>query len=234
MSPAAAAGPANRVQGFFSATIVKKAVMAITGFILFGFVVGHLLGNLQVFLGPERLNSYAAFLKSNIEILWGARTVLLVSLCAHIVVTVQLYRLKNRARPVDYERKDNSHSTISSRSMYLTGPMIAAFVIYHLLDLTVGAVHPRFSETDVYSNVVLGFQHWPVSVAYAVAIGLLCLHLRHGIYSMFQTLGLAHPRYTPRIKAAATIISISIFIGYVAIPAAALTGILTTDGATPL
>ena len=230
MSPAAAAGPSTRVQGFFSATIVKKAVMAITGFILFGFVTGHLLGNLQVFLGPERLNAYAAFLKSNLEILWGVRTVLLISVIAHIVVTVQLYSLKTKARPVAYVRKDNAHSTTASRSMYLTGPMIAAFIVYHLLHLTVGVVHPDFSDTDVYSNVVYGFQQWPVSLAYVVAIGLLCLHMSHGISSMFQTLGIAHPRHTPRIKFAARAIAILFFIGYISIPVAALTGLLTPAG----
>jgi len=193
-----------------------------------------MLGNLQVFLGPERLNAYAAFLKSNLEILWGVRTILLVSVLAHIVTTIQLYQLKNRARPVAYAKKDNSHSTFSSRSMYITGPMIAAFVIYHLLDLTAGATRSQFSETDVYSNVVLGFQFWPASLAYVIAIGLLCLHLRHGIYSMFQSLGLAHPRYTPRIKAAATVISIVVFVGYVSIPAAVLAGFLLPDGPTPL
>src|SRR5258708_29276503 len=131
MSPAATAG-----QGFLAATIVKKAFMAVTGFILFGFVTGHLLGNLQIFLGPDRLNAYSAFLKSNLELLWTTRLVLLVSVTAHIVVTIQLYNLKNQARPVAYKKKDNAHSTSASRSMYMTGPMIAAFVVYHLLHLT--------------------------------------------------------------------------------------------------
>ncbi len=208
--------------------------MAVTGVVLFGFVLGHLLGNLQVFLGPERLNAYAAFLKSNLEILWGVRLLLLASVLAHIVVTIQLYQLKAKARPVGYAKKDNSHSTTASRSMYVTGPMIAAFVVYHLLHLTVGAVHPDFSETDVYSNVVYGFQQWPVSLAYIVAIGLLCLHLSHGIYSMFQTLGLAHPRHTPRIKAAARTLSTLIFLGYISIPVAVLTGLVAPNGPTRL
>ena len=225
MSPAATAGP-----GIFSATILKKAVMAITGFILFGFVSGHLVGNLQIFLGPDRLNAYAAFLKSNVEILWPTRIVLLLSVTAHITVTIQLARLKNQARPIAYQTKNNAHSTLASRSMYITGPMIAAFIVYHLLHLTVGALHPEFSETDVYSNVVFGFQQWPVSLAYIVAIGLLCLHIRHGIYSMFQSLGLAHPRHTPHIKAAASLISVLYFIGYVSIPVAVLAGFLEPLG----
>jgi succinate dehydrogenase / fumarate reductase cytochrome b subunit len=230
MSPVATAGPQNRVQGFFAATIVKKAVMAVTGLILFAFVTGHLLGNLQIFLGADRLNAYAAFLKSNLELLWGTRIVLLVSVFAHITVTIQLLKLKNRARPVEYAMKNNAHSTFASRTMYLTGPMVAAFIIFHLLHLTVGVLHPEFSETDVYSNVIFGFQQWPVSLTYVIAIGLLCIHLRHGIYSMFQSLGIAHPRYTPRIKALANAVSILFFIGYVSIPAAVLAGMLTPNG----
>ena len=225
MSPSSAA-PVNRALRFFEATIVKKAVMALTGFVLFGFVTGHLLGNLQVFLGPDRLNSYAAFLKSNLEILWGVRTVLIVCVTAHIVVTIQLAQVKTQARPVSYTKKNNAHSTVASRTMYYSGPMIAAFVVYHLLHLTLGTVHPDFSEHDVYANVVFGFQQWPASLAYVVAIGLLCLHLNHGISSIFQSLGFAHPRYTPRLRTAAAVISILFFLGYVSIPVAVLTGIV--------
>jgi succinate dehydrogenase / fumarate reductase, cytochrome b subunit len=225
MSPASAA-PSDRALRFFEATIVKKAIMALTGFVLFTFVTGHLLGNLQVFLGADRLNSYSAFLKSNLEILWGVRALLLVCVAAHILVTIQLARLKVDARPVGYRKKNNAHSTLASRTMYYTGPMIAAFIAYHLLHLTMGTVHPDFSESNVYANVVYGFQHWPVSLAYAVAIGLLCVHLNHGIYSMFQTLGFVHTRYTPRLRAAARAIAVLFFLGYVSIPAAVLAGIV--------
>ncbi len=204
--------------------------MAVTGLILFAFVTGHLLGNLQIFLGPDRLNAYSAFLKSNLELLWGTRIVLLTAVTAHIIVTIQLLKLKNQARPIEYARKKNPHSTFASRTMYLTGPMIAAFIVYHLLHLTVGALHPEFSETDVYSNVINGFERWPVSLVYTIAIGLLCLHLRHGIYSMFQSLGIAHPGYTPRIKFFANAISILFFLGYVSIPAAVMSGMLAPNG----
>jgi succinate dehydrogenase / fumarate reductase cytochrome b subunit len=234
MSSAAIAEPRNRAARFFEATIIKKALMAVTGAILFLFVTGHLLGNLQVFLGPERINSYAAFLKGNLEVLWGTRIVLLVAVIAHIVTTVQLASRKSKARPVSYIKKKNEHSTFASRSMYVTGPMIAAFVIYHLLHFTIGTVHPQFSETDVYSNIVYGFEQWPVSLAYVVAMGLLCLHLTHGIYSMFQSLGMAHPRRTPKIKAAARIIGLVYFAGFSSIPIAALTGLLSANGPTRL
>jgi len=112
--------------------------------------------------------------------------------------------------------------------------MIAAFVIYHLLHFTLGTVHPQFSETDVYSNIVYGFEQWPVSLAYIIAMALLCLHLSHGIYSMFQTLGVAHPRRTPQIKTAARIIGFVYFAGFSAIPIAALTGLLSATGPTRL
>ena len=224
MSPATA-GTRERVR-LFDATIVKKAVMAVTGVILFIFVVGHLLGNLQVFLGAERINAYAAFLRSNLELLWGVRILLLVSVIAHIVVTVQLASLKSKAPPVGYAKKKNAHSTIASRTMYYSGPMIAAFVIYHLLHMTAGVVHPDYQEGEVFANLVYGFQQIPVSIAYIVAIAFLCLHLNHGIYSTFQTLGAAHPKYMPRIKRAAAVISILLFLGYISIPISVMAGII--------
>lgn len=229
MSSTSAARPASLGNGaprLFEAAIVRKAVVAITGAILFLFVTGHLLGNLQIFLGPEQINDYAATLRTNAELLWPVRILLLVSVLAHITVTIQLARMKSRARPIGYQKKENPHSSVASRTMYWTGPMIAAFVIYHLLHLTFGAVHPHFSETDVYSNMVYGFQQLPVSIAYLVAVGLLCLHLNHGIWSMFQTLGFAHPRYVSRIRIAARILSLAYFAGYASIPIAVLTGVV--------
>ena len=213
-------------RSLFSSVIVKKALMALTGAGLFLFVTGHLLGNLQVFLGPEAINDYAAMLKGNREILWGVRSGLLVIVLVHIITTIQLARINSNARPAAYKKKDNSHSSGASRSMYVTGPMLALFIIYHLLHFTIGVAHPQFSETDVYSNMVTGFRVWPVSLVYIAAMALLCLHLRHGIQSMFQTLGFNHPRHTPRIRAAANAISLLYFVGFSSIPLAALTGIL--------
>jgi succinate dehydrogenase / fumarate reductase cytochrome b subunit len=231
MSPAAA-GSSHRALQFFEATIVKKAVVAVTGLILLGFVAGHLAGNLQVFLGPERINAYSAFLKGNVELLWVVRTTLLVSVLAHIYFTIQLWQLKNAARPVGYAKKTNSHSSLASRTMYYSGPVIAAFVVYHLLHLTLGVVHPHYSETDVYSNIVYGFLQWPVALSYIIAVGLLCLHLSHGISSMFQTLGFSHPKYTPRIKAAANVIAALFFLGFASIPLGVMTGVVRLSGMT--
>ena len=153
-------------------------------------------------------------------------TVLLIALFAHIAMTIQLWQIKNAARPVGYVKKNNSHSSLAARTMYYSGPVILAFVIFHLLHLTLGTVHPHYSETDVYANLVYGFLQWPVAVSYIVAVGLLCLHLRHGISSMFQTLGFNHPRHTPRIQAAASVISALFFAGYASIPLAVMTGVV--------
>ncbi len=200
--------------------------MAATGAALYLFVTVHLLGNLQVFLGPDAINHYAAALKSVPEILWGARLGLLACVGLHILTTVQLARINNKARPTAYAKKANSASTAASRTMYLSGPTIAAFIVYHLLHLTVGSAHPQFSETDVYSNMVFGFRVWWVSAAYIIAMALLCTHLRHGVQSMFQSLGFNHPKHSPRIQKFANAVGILYFAGFASMPLAALTGIL--------
>ena len=222
----AALARSNPARSLFASVIVKKALMAATGAALFLFVTAHLLGNLQVFLGQDAINNYAASLKSIPEVLWGARIGLLLVVLIHIVTTIQLARINAKARPQSYAKKNNAYSSGASRSMYLTGPMLAAFIVYHLLHMTTGTVHPMFSETDVHSNMVFGFRVWYVSLAYVVAMALLCLHLRHGIQSMFQSLGFNHPKHTPRIKRAANAISLLYFAGFSSIPIAALTGVL--------
>ncbi|MGB7435609.1 MAG: succinate dehydrogenase cytochrome b subunit [Candidatus Acidiferrum sp.] len=213
---------------FWQTTVGKKAIMAVTGFILFGFVVGHLLGNLQVFESPEKLNHYAALLKSLAGLLWTARIVLLVSVALHIWSSFELWLLQREARPIKYVKKANIASTYASRTMMWSGPIILVFVIWHLLQFTFGAVHPGapFSDVNVYNNVVLGFQVWPVSLFYIIAMTMLCYHLYHGLWSMFQTLGFNHPVYTPWLKTIAKIVAIVIAIGYISIPVAVLAGFI--------
>jgi succinate dehydrogenase / fumarate reductase cytochrome b subunit len=213
---------------FWQTTIGKKAIMAVTGVILFGFVVGHLLGNLQVYLGPEKLNHYAATLRSLPALLWGTRILLLVSVFLHIWSSYELWLLQREARPIGYVKKVNAHSTYASRTMMWSGPIILAFVIFHLLHLTFGAVHPGgpFDPHDVYNNVVTGFRVWPVSLFYIVAMIMLCYHLYHGLWSMFQSLGISHPVYTPWIKLFAKIFAILIAIGNISIPVAILAGFI--------
>jgi succinate dehydrogenase / fumarate reductase, cytochrome b subunit len=228
MSTMAAVPRDNRAPGFWASTVGKKIVMAVTGIILFAFVIGHLLGNLQVFEGPAKLNAYGAFLHSIGEFLWPVRIVLLIAVTLHIVATVQLALLKKRARPIEYSVKKAIASSYASRTMYWSGPIVLAFIIFHLLHLTAGYIHPgaAYIEGDVYHNVVSGFQVWWVSLSYIVAVSLLGLHLRHGLWSMFQTLGIHQPQYTLRFKKAAMVIALLITLGYISIPISVLLGLV--------
>jgi succinate dehydrogenase / fumarate reductase, cytochrome b subunit len=228
MSTAAVNLAKAKAPGFWGSTNGKKAVMAVTGAILFIFVIGHLAGNLQVFEGPAKLNAYGKLLHDLGELLWPVRILLLICVTLHIVATVQLALLKKRARPVGYSAKKAIASSYASRTMYWSGPIVLAFVIFHLLHLTAGYIHPgaAFSEGDVYHNVVAGFQVWWVSVWYIFSIILLGLHLRHGIWSMFQSLGMNHPRHTPILKSAAWVIALVIVLGYISIPISILLGMV--------
>ena len=227
MSATAVSLRENRAS-FWGSTNGKKVVMAVTGAILFAFVIGHLAGNLQIFEGPAKLNAYGHFLHSIGELLWPVRIVLLLSVALHITATVQLALRKKKARPVDYSRKEAIASSYASRTMYWSGPIVLAFVIFHLLQFTAGYIHPgsQFIEGDVYHNVVAGFQVWWVSVWYIFAVSLLGLHLRHGLWSMFQSLGFNHPRHTPILKSTAIVIAVGIVLGYISIPISILLGIV--------
>jgi succinate dehydrogenase / fumarate reductase, cytochrome b subunit len=228
MSAAAVGLKRNPAATFWGSTNGKKAVMAVTGAILFGFIIGHLAGNLQIFEGREKLNAYGHFLHSIGELLWPVRIVLIVSVLLHITATVQLALLKKRARPVGYSRKEAIASSYASRTMYWSGPIVLAFVIFHLLQFTAGYIHPesQFIEGDVYHNVVAGFQVWWVSVWYIFSVSLLGLHLSHGISSMFQSLGYNHPKHTLVLKSAAVVIAVLITLGYISIPISVLLGIV--------
>lgn len=228
MSTAAVGLRRNPAATFWGSANGKKAVMAVTGAILFGFIIGHLAGNLQIFEGREKLNAYGHFLHSIGELLWPVRIVLIVSVLLHITATVQLALLKKRARPVGYSRKEAIASSYASRTMYWSGPIVLAFVIFHLLQFTAGYIHPQsqFIEGDVYHNVVAGFQVWWVSVWYIISVSLLGLHLSHGISSMFQSLGYNHPKHTPVLKSAAVVIAVLITLGYISIPISVLLGIV--------
>src|SRR5579862_3557658 len=227
MSSVAVDSHLNRAFRFYQATIGKKAVMAVTGVILFGFIIGHLIGNLQVFAGRETLDAYGAFLHHSTHgLIWVFRLVLLASVLAHIVASLQLTKVKMDARPIAYVKTDYSHSSYASRTMMWSGPIIAAFIVFHLMDLTWGNVNPAFKEGAVYDNLIASFSRWPVSLAYIIALTLLCVHLYHGIYSMFQSLGISHPKYTPAIQRFAKTASFLIWAGYVSIPVAVLAKVI--------
>jgi succinate dehydrogenase / fumarate reductase, cytochrome b subunit len=213
-----------RAARFYESTIGKKAIMAVSGLILFGFLIAHMLGNLQIFLGREVMNHYAETLHGNPPLLWTARIILLVSVILHIWASIQLAALKREARPVAYVKRANVSSSWASRYMMVTGPIIAAFVVFHLLHLTTGTIHPRFVELRAYENLVTGFLVLPVAIAYIVVMVLIGFHLSHGVWSMFQSMGMSHPRYTPIIKKFASVFSWILIAGFISVPIAVLLG----------
>jgi succinate dehydrogenase / fumarate reductase cytochrome b subunit len=230
-----AISPIHRAVRFYEAPIGKKAVMAITGLVLFGYVVAHLLGNLQIYSGnPQQINVYAAFLHNpaNALALLAARLFLLACVILHITAAVQLWGQNNSARPVAYAKKADPGSNYAARTMRWSGVIVGAFVIFHILHLTVGAIpglpaaEVAEYQPDVRANVIHGFQNYGVAGFYILAMILLCMHLYHGIWSMFQSFGLFHPRYTPKIKKAAAVIAILIALGNISIPISVLTGYL--------
>ncbi|MBK9374048.1 MAG: succinate dehydrogenase cytochrome b subunit [Holophagales bacterium] len=207
-------------------SIALKAVMALTGLVLYGFVFVHMVGNLQLYQGPEKINAYAAFLKSVPAVLWGFRAVLLGAVGLHAVAAFILWRRNRAARPVGYASQDFQAATITSRTMYWTGPMIGLFIVYHLLHLTVGSVHPTFSHTDVYSNLVTAFSNPAVSIFYILAMVALGFHLFHGAFSLFQTLGLKTPKYEKPLKVVLMAVSTVIVVVNISFPIAVLAGLV--------
>jgi len=226
--------PINRAVRFYEAPIGKKAVMAITGVMLVGYVFAHLLGNLQIYSSDaEQINRYAGFLHNpaNAAALWAARSVLLLAVALHIIAATQLWLQNRAARPIGYVKKADLPASYAARTMIWSGPIVGAFVIFHVLHLTAGKVlelrelGPNLP--DVRYNVITGFSNPWISGFYILAMILLCLHLYHGMWSMFQSLGLSHPRYTPIVKKAAAVLAILVAVGNCSIPIAVLTGLLT-------
>ena len=227
----------NVVAVFFKSSLGKKYIMALTGIGLFIFVVGHMLGNLQIFIGPESLNRYGAFLQGLGELLWVARIGLLVIVLLHIWSAVKLSAENKAARPVGYGNNKPFGSTYASRTMLMSGLIIAAFIIYHLLHFTIQApvngsgtnfveLHDEKGRHDVYRMMILGFRVWYVSLFYIIGMILLSLHLSHGVSAMFQSLGLRNRGWQPFIKGFARFIAIVLLVGYCSIPIAVLTGLV--------
>ena len=214
-------------------TIAKKAVMAVTGVILFGFVLVHMIGNLQIFAGtPEKINAYGAFLHSLGKVLWFARGVLLVSVVVHIASAVSLTRQNRAARPQAYAMTKPRKSTYASRTMVWGGPIVLAFLVYHLMQFTIGGggvaiEHDAQGRIDVYHNVIAGFSSVPVVVAYVVAQLALGLHLQHGVWSMFNSLGVYREDLEPAKRAAAGGFALLVVAGNLSIPLAVLFKVVT-------
>ena len=221
----------NRAASFYDAQVGQKAVVAVTGIILFGFVLVHMIGNMQVYLppGPDgtyAIDHYGELLHSKPALLWVARLVLLGCVLLHVTFSVLLWFASKAALPVGYRKKDNSNSSYASRTMILSGPIIAAFVVYHLLHFTTGQAHPDFKFLSVRHNVITGFQQPLASGFYILANILLAIHLSHGLWSMFQSLGINHPRYNALVKNFAALFSTVIAVGNVSIPVAVMAGLI--------
>jgi succinate dehydrogenase / fumarate reductase cytochrome b subunit len=211
----------------------KKYVMAVTGVILFGYIIAHLLGNLQVFAGPTQINEYAAALKSNLPLLWGARLTLLAAAVLHIIAGVQLTHANRRARPERYSTFEILKSTSANRTLIISGLVILAFVIFHLAHFTIGWIDPSYlalrdasGRHDVRSMMIKGFRNPVVTVFYIVSVALLCMHLSHGGASAFQSVGARSKKVERSFKRTSMIVAILLLIGYAAIPIAILAGLV--------
>lgn len=232
----------------FSSTIGAKTLMAITGLLLLGFVIGHLVGNLQVFAGREKLNDYAEFLKNSGPLLWGTRIGLLAIVAVHLGAALRLKARSRAARPIPYVMVTPQKTTLAARTMLMSGLVILAFVVYHLLHFTVGTLWPAeyhlteqvirpvlvsgapqletYSRHDVYGMVIAGFKNPWIVLSYVVAQILLALHLSHGVSSAFQTLGVSHPALAFLKSRLGPTLAVLIFVGYVSIPMSILLGVV--------
>jgi succinate dehydrogenase / fumarate reductase, cytochrome b subunit len=216
----------SRLALFWDSSIGKKALMALTGLILSAYVVAHLLGNMQIYMGSEAIDRYARFLHSNVGVIWTARVVLLAAVLVHAISGIQLYMRKASARPVEYHTRANLQGSTASRTMLVSGVVILLFVVYHVLHLTTGTVHPAYEELAPFHNVTTGFRQPLAAGIYIVAMIGVGFHLWHGLYSMFHSLGLSHPRYTPGVRKAAALVATIIALGNISVPVAVLTGLL--------
>ena len=209
-------------------------IVAVTGIILILFVIGHLLGNLQIFLGPDWINGYSQHLRDLGPLLWLIRAFLLIAVVLHVYFTILLAIENRRARPERYMARQYVKATFASRHMVMSGLIVLAFVVYHLAHFTVRVTDRRFGllkadplgHYDVYSMMVYGFRNYYVSGFYVLGLFLLALHLTHGSSSFFQSLGLNDKKLTPRLALVGRIFAWLLFVGYTAIPVAILLGVI--------
>jgi succinate dehydrogenase / fumarate reductase cytochrome b subunit len=228
------------VRTFYASTIGKKVAMALSGMVLVLFVLGHMAGNLKVFAGVDpatgdyKIDDYGRFLRSmgsevmgHSGFLWVVRVVLLGCLILHAVSGIQLARLNRMAKPVGYKTTQYRSANAASRTMVYGGLFLLFFVVFHILHFTTGTVHfSGFVEGEVYANLWNSFQNLGTAVFYVVAMALLSLHLYHGTWSMFQTLGVDTPNWNKGVRTAAKIVAVALFIGFSAVPVTAALGLL--------
>lgn len=219
---------------FYRSAVGKKWVMALTGIALLGYVLAHMVGNLKVYLSPEEINSYGEALRDlgghlvpRTSLLWILRVGLAAAFVLHVHAAATLTLTNRRARPVRYQsHRDYVAANFASRTMRMTGIVVALFVIFHLMDLTWGTTHPDFVRGDVYHNIVESFSRWPVALAYIVANLALGLHIFHGAWSMFQSLGINNPRYNHLRRWFAAAFAAVIVVGNVSFPVMVLAGVV--------
>ncbi|MHB8872925.1 MAG: succinate dehydrogenase cytochrome b subunit [Myxococcaceae bacterium] len=218
----------ERSPGFIGSTVGRKVVMAGTGVILFGFVTVHMVGNIQAYLGAASLNGYAQFLHTMLHGggIWIFRSVLVAAVVAHIWSAASLSLASQAARPIGYRKLSYRASTFASRTMRWSGVLLAVFIVYHLLHLTLGSAHPAFDPANPYQNFVRGFQVPAASAFYLVAQLCLGLHLWHGVWSFTQTLGLVHPRYDTLRRVFASGLTVLVVGVNLSFPIAVLTGFI--------
>jgi succinate dehydrogenase / fumarate reductase cytochrome b subunit len=222
----------RRILTLWDSTVGKKIMMAATGVILIGFVVGHMVGNLKVYQGAEAFNHYAEGLRTfgdpffgRGQVLWLVRIVLFVSVLIHLLAATQLTLRSRAARATGYRKYDaDMVFSYASRTMVWGGVIILAFVIYHLMHLTFGNVHPEFVHGNAYHNFVAGFRSWPVSLAYVAAMIPLGFHLYHGSWSMLQTFGASNPGWNHIRRPMAAVLALAVVIGNISFPVAVLAG----------
>ncbi|MGH9462641.1 MAG: succinate dehydrogenase cytochrome b subunit [Vicinamibacteria bacterium] len=218
----------------YKSAVAKKAVMAITGTVLFGFVLGHMAGNLKIFQGTESFNAYSKWLREvgypllpHGGALWLVRVVLLVAVVLHIWSAVELTRMSRRARPDDYVRRRGLQLDYAARTMRWSGVLVGSYVVYHLMHLTFGTVHHDFVAGNPYHNLISGFQLWPVSAVYLAANVLLGFHLYHGLWSIFQSLGWNDGGYGGWRRGFAITFSVLTTLGFISVPLAVMTRVVS-------
>ncbi len=226
----------RRVISLYRTSVGKKFYMALTGAILIGFLVAHMVGNLKVFMGAEAFDHYAEYLREvgypilpHMAGLWIFRIVLLLAVGLHMLSAWQVYMQSRTARGGKYTKEESLHFSYASRTMRWGGVIIAVFVIYHLLHFTTGQAHPDFIAGSAYRNVVIGFQNPLVAGFYILALAMVTFHVYHGLWSAFQTVGANHPKYNPYRRPLALVLALALFIGFLTVPVGVLTGAVSLD-----
>jgi len=224
----------RRVTSLYRTSVGKKFFMAVSGFILIGFLVAHMVGNLKMYMGADSFNHYAEFLREvgypilpHMAGLWLFRIVLLACVGLHMLSAWQVYTQSRNARGSKYTKEESLSFAYASRTMRWGGVIIATFVIYHLFHFTIGTAHPQFVHGEAYQNVIIGFDNLLVVAFYVLALIMVTFHLYHGLWSAFQTVGANHPKYNPIRRPLALVLALLLFAGFMTVPVGVMAGFLT-------